>query len=116
MLQDHLPNNALPMRSEPHDDLRYGLSTLKEEAAVSHPVEALERTVRSYPPASKYCLAALQTELSIFSNLCSVQKKLGIAERRCFAAFMAVPFLQGCKLSDKYWEGALSLQHLLAAV
>lgn len=41
---DHLPNNALPMRSEPHDDLRYGLSTLKEEAAVSHPVEALERT------------------------------------------------------------------------
>lgn len=37
--------DSLPMQSAPHDTLRYGLSTLKDEASVAHPVQALEQKV-----------------------------------------------------------------------
>lgn len=37
---------SLPMQSAPHDTLRYGLSSLKDEAAAAHPVQVLEQRVR----------------------------------------------------------------------
>ena len=53
-LQD---GSELPMHAEPHDTLRLGLSALKDDAAVSHPVESIQNNVR-YPqinPRSKDC-------------------------------------------------------------
>ncbi|KAK9801389.1 hypothetical protein WJX73_004592 [Symbiochloris irregularis] len=35
--------DSLPMQSAPHDTLRYGLSSLKDEAAAAHPVQVLEQ-------------------------------------------------------------------------
>ena len=37
------------MQTEPHDTLRLGLSALKDDAAVSHPVESIQNNVRHYP-------------------------------------------------------------------
>lgn len=34
---------ALPVQREPHDALRLGLASLKEDASVKHPVEAIQR-------------------------------------------------------------------------
>lgn len=44
-LQDK--QEALPFLSEPHDALRLGVRSLKEDASVSHPVEAIQANVRS---------------------------------------------------------------------
>ena len=38
---------ALPFLTEPHDALRLGVRSLKEDASVSHPVEAIQANVRS---------------------------------------------------------------------
>ncbi len=37
---DHIAD--LPLQTTPHDALRCGLSTLKDEATISHPVEAMQ--------------------------------------------------------------------------
>jgi len=37
----------LPMQAEAHDTMRRGLSALKDEAAVSHPVELIQGNVSS---------------------------------------------------------------------
>ena len=39
--------DELPMQSEAHDTMRRGLSALKDEAAVSHPVELIQGNVSS---------------------------------------------------------------------
>ena len=36
----------LPMLREPHDTMRLGLSSLKEDVSTSHPVEAIQKQVR----------------------------------------------------------------------
>lgn len=43
-LQDK--QEALPFLTEPHDALRLGVRSLKEDASVSHPVEAIQANVR----------------------------------------------------------------------
>ena len=40
---------ALPFLTEPHDALRLGVRSLKEDASVSHPVEAIQANVRGRP-------------------------------------------------------------------
>ena len=35
----------LPMLREPHDTMRLGLSSLKEDVSTSHPVEAIQKQV-----------------------------------------------------------------------
>ena len=37
---------ALPHLVEPHDTLRLGLCNLKDQASISHPVEAIQLQVR----------------------------------------------------------------------
>ena len=44
-LQDK--QEALPFLTEPHDALRLGVRSLKEDASVSHPVEAIQASVRT---------------------------------------------------------------------
>ena len=38
---------ALPFLTEPHDALRLGVRSLKEDASVSHPMEAIQANVRT---------------------------------------------------------------------
>jgi hypothetical protein len=44
-LQDD--RSQLPVQRVPHDTLRHGLSALKDEAELSHPVEAIQAHVGS---------------------------------------------------------------------
>ena len=55
-LQDK--QEALPFLTKPHDALRLGVRSLKEDASVSHSVEAIQANVRTFP-SRKTCLAAL---------------------------------------------------------
>ncbi|KXZ52369.1 hypothetical protein GPECTOR_9g413 [Gonium pectorale] len=44
---------ALPLQSKPHDALRLGLASLKEDAGVKHPVEAIQRELKQRTVASQ---------------------------------------------------------------
>lgn len=41
--------SALPAQHFPHDALRLGLRTLKDEATVVHPLQAVQDNVSSFP-------------------------------------------------------------------
>ncbi|GLC39689.1 hypothetical protein PLESTB_001854900 [Pleodorina starrii] len=45
---------ALPFQSIPHDAFRLGLASLKEDATIKHPVEAIQREHRQRAVASQH--------------------------------------------------------------
>ena len=44
---------GLPIQHKPHDALRQGLAALKDDAELSHPVEAIQANVTSQESVSK---------------------------------------------------------------
>lgn len=48
--------SQLPVQRVPHDTLRHGLSALKDEAELSHPVEAIQAHLNSIAKASHHAM------------------------------------------------------------
>jgi proteasome maturation protein len=90
---------SIPLQTAAHDTFRNGLASLKEDVAITHPVEVIQRTSRQN---------AQTTKLQMMRNLygVAVPAKIQI-EQQILGRFQRLPGLPSSQLGLDSLTGAL---------
>lgn len=93
------PSSSLPFQVQPHDALRLGLSSLKEDAKIKHPVEAIQRTHVSQAAATQ-----AQAQRDLYGLAFPAKNAI---ERQILGRFQRLPGLTSSRLGLESLTGAL---------
>ena len=90
---------SIPLQSAAHDAFRNGLASLKEDVAITHPVEVIQRTHRQHAQTTK-----LQMMRDLYGV--AVPAKIQI-EQQILGRFQRLPGLPSSHLGLESLTGAL---------